>query len=83
MLEIVFTQLVSLDRETNKAFCGFIDQSKYCQYKGLFQVKGLHEAHLYPDENDQTSRNHLEVQIIFLTFFLVIQWLIENRISEG
>lgn len=48
-------------RETNKAFCGFIDQSKYCQYKGLFQVKGLHEAHLYPDENDHTSRNHLEL----------------------
>ncbi|KAH9782504.1 poly(ADP-ribose) glycohydrolase 1 [Citrus sinensis] len=48
-------------RETIKAFCGFIDQSTYCQYKGLFQVKGLHEAHLYPDENDQTSRNHLEL----------------------
>ncbi|GAY63311.1 hypothetical protein CUMW_224500 [Citrus unshiu] len=29
-------------------------------YKGLFQGKGLHEAHLYPDENDHISRNHLE-----------------------
>ncbi|KAI9153954.1 hypothetical protein LWI28_018977 [Acer negundo] len=37
-------------RETNKAFCGFIDQSKYCQYERVFQDKGL-------DDRDDISRN--------------------------
>lgn len=32
------TSTCVFSRETNKAFCGFLDQSKYRQYKMMFKV---------------------------------------------
>ncbi|KAJ0093372.1 hypothetical protein Patl1_26685 [Pistacia atlantica] len=50
-------QLVSFDRETNKALCGFIDQSKFGQYERLFPDMGPHEA----KDNDNISRNNFSL----------------------
>lgn len=48
-----------LVREINKAFCGFIDQSKYHQYERLFLEKGLTGSQHDQDgkEPDRTNKN--------------------------
>ncbi|EXB73274.1 Poly(ADP-ribose) glycohydrolase 1 [Morus notabilis] len=52
-------RMKSLIRETNKAFCGFIDQSKYHQYERLFLKNGLSENQHDQDGKDPdcTKRN--------------------------
>ncbi|GLT73693.1 hypothetical protein SLA2020_455310 [Shorea laevis] len=54
-------ELTYLLRETNKAFCGFLDQSKSCQYGRLFQEKGLNSINLDQDDkdHDNTSRTNI------------------------
>ncbi|EOY06982.1 hypothetical protein QUC31_011594 [Theobroma cacao] len=54
-------KLKYLLRETNKAFCGFLDQSKYSQYKRLFQDNGLSAGQLHQDNkhDGDISRNEV------------------------
>lgn len=57
--------LSEFNREVNKAFCGFFDQSKYKQYETLFL-----ESEDVTDRND-TSRNNLPVKFLFFVLFLL------------
>lgn len=66
ILKFLTLQVVSFYRETNKAFCGFIDQSKYCQYERVFQDKGL-------DDRDDISRNDILVQVSSEIFLILFQ----------
>ncbi|GKU92299.1 hypothetical protein SLEP1_g6047 [Rubroshorea leprosula] len=54
-------ELKYLLREINKALCGFLDQSKSCSYRRLFQEKGLNSINLDQDDkdHDNTSRTNI------------------------
>jgi len=56
--------LAEFNREVNKAFCGFFDQSKHNQYENLF-LKSKEDV---TDHND-TSRNNLLVKLLLFFFF--------------
>ena len=64
----VSLQLLGFNREINKAFCGFYDQSKCQQYQRLFKGDGPCGAHLDQgiQGSDNISRSNLSVGLISL-----------------
>lgn len=63
--------LSEFNREVNKAFCGFFDQSKFNQYESLFLESGEDVT-----DHTDTSRNNLPVK--FLSFLFCILTLYSN-----
>ena len=66
-----FTMLAEFNREVNKAFCGFFNQSKYNQYESLFLESG-------EDVTNHTdkSRNSLPVNFLsslFSAFDIILE----------
>lgn len=53
--EVLSILLVGFNRETNKAFCGFFQQSKYQQHKRLFREDGCSGVQLHPDVKDSSD----------------------------
>ncbi|OMO87442.1 Poly(ADP-ribose) glycohydrolase [Corchorus olitorius] len=71
-------KLKYLLRETNKAFCGFLDQSKYRQYKRLYQDNELGPCQLDQDNNDgDISRDEILLNRASSTFIET------NEANEG
>lgn len=53
-------------RETNKAFCGFLDQSKYSQYKRLFKMNSVQVGLIKDNEhNGDISRDEILARLFY------------------
>lgn len=86
--KFLYFQICWFNREVNKAFCGFIDQSKYQQYEKLFREYGYCETHNYlhvKDPNYMEGNDFLvQFSIAFLikvVFCLLVMFNMSNGIS--
>ncbi|XWS20665.1 hypothetical protein CRYUN_Cryun31cG0122600 [Craigia yunnanensis] len=56
-------KLKYLLRETNKAFCGFLDQSKYTQYKRLFKIMDSVQLNEAPSTSIETNGGSMAEEV--------------------
>ncbi|XP_022743608.1 poly(ADP-ribose) glycohydrolase 1 isoform X1 [Durio zibethinus] len=56
-------QLKYLLRETNKAFCGFLDQSKYRQYMRLFKIMDTVQLNEAPSTSIETNGGSMTEEV--------------------
>lgn len=67
------SNLCGFGRETNKAFCGFLNQSKWGYYEKLFQDSGNQGSQYKQDDKDaNVIAKNFQVQVLRKTFSIYI-----------